>query len=440
MTLSRLTAGFHDPGGATTDAPVPIRRADRGRANHVGVARPVSVVDVAFAGHTVAYLVGPLDHLDDPDRLRLRLKAIAQGGPPNRIGLLPDPNHRRWRFDSTCSSVAVCEGPAIDCDDPARTLQILTAASPQVPDVSLRIHVADPWLFIVYDHGLGGWRLFAEIIASVGAAEPGFAHPPPLVNCGNPGLRATIHAVRTEPWQLLKALNEPVRKLRRAGGAMTPFAGRVSVAYARSGADFLTRAREIRDRYWPGVSISAIITSSFLRSLESHGITPEEQVCVMVDLNRYLPSDLGTLSNFVGNALVSINRAYDPAEIAASIKDYTNGFRALVGYGMGYAAALASRPASKTAWNSGSSRAHLVVSDGSNTPAAQRISWSTSTSPHVFVIRLPVGFANQIALAINRVQSELHLTASYYDCVFDTAKVQASLDSIVAAPYPLVEK
>jgi hypothetical protein len=400
----------------------------------------VSVIDAGYAGHTVAYLVGPLDHLDDPDRLRLRLRAIAQGGPPNRIGLLPDPNRRRWRFDSTCSSVAVCEGPDIDCDDPVRTLEKLTAASPQVPDVSLRVHVADPWLFIVYDHGLGGWRLFAEIMASVGAAEPGFAHPPPLVNCRNPGLRATIHAVRTEPWQLLKALNEPVRRFRRAGGTMTPFAGRVSVAYARSGADFLTRVREIRDRYWPGVSISAIITSSFLRSLESHGITPEEQVSFMVDLNRYLPSDVGTLSNFVGTALVSISSPYDPAEIAASINEYTNGFRALVGYGMGYAARLASRPASKTVWNSGSSRARLVVSDGSNMPAAQRISWSTSTSPHVFVIRLPIGLANQISLAINRVQSELHLTASYYDCVFDTAKLQASLDSIVAAPYSLVEK
>jgi len=401
----------------------------------------VSVIDVAYAGHSVAYLVGPLDHLDDPDRLRLRLRAIAQGGPPNRIGLLPDPNRRRWRFDSTCSSVAVCEGPGMDCDDPARTLEKLTAAGPQVPDVSLRVHVADPWLFIVYDHGLGGWRLFAEIMASVGAAEPGFAHPPPLVNCSNPGLRATIHAVRTEPWQLLKALNEPVRRLRRAGGTMTPFAGRVSVAYARSGADFLTRAREIRDQYWPGVSTSAIITSSFLRSLESHGITPEEQVRFMVDLNRHLPSDVGTLSNFVGTALVSVSSPYDPAEIAASIKDYTNGFRALVGYGMGYAKQLASRPASKTAWSSGSSCARVVVSDGSDLPAAQRISWSTSTSPHVFVTRLPIGFANQISLAINRVQSELHVTASYYDCVFDTAKLQASLDSIVAAPpYPLVEK
>jgi hypothetical protein len=328
----------------------------------------------------------------------------------------------------------------MDCDDPARTLENLIAAGPQVPDVSLRIHVADPWLFIVYDHGLGGWRLFAEIMAAVGAAELGFAHPPPLVNCRNPGLRATMHAVRTEPWQLLKALNEPVRKFRRAGGTMTPFAGRASVAYARSDADFLTRAREIRDRYWPGVSISAIITSAFLRSLESHGITPEEQLCVMVDLSRYLPSDLGTLSNFVGNALVSISRPYDPAEIAASINDYTNGFRALVGYGMGYAARLASRPGIKTAWDSGSSHARLVVSDGSNTPAAQRISWSTSTSPHVFVTRLPVGLANQIALAINRVQSELHLTASYYDGVFDTAKLQASLDSVVAAPYSLVEK
>ncbi len=399
----------------------------------------MSVIDVGYAGHAVAYLVGPLDHLDDPDRLRLRLRAIAQGGPPNRIGLLPDPNRRRWRFDPTCSSVAVCEGPNLDCDDPARTLEKLTAAGPQVPDVSLRVHVADPWLFIVYDHGLGGWRLFAEIMASLGAAEPGFAHPPPLANCSSPGLRAAIHAVRTEPLQLFKALNEPLRKFRRAGGTMTPFAGRVSVAYARSDADFLTRAREVRDRYWPGVSISAIITSSFLRSLESHGITPEEQVSVMVDLSRHLPPDVGTLSNFVGTALVSTSSPYDPAEIAAATKEYTNGFRALVGYGMGYAARLASRPASETAWNSGSSRARLVVSDGSTMPAAQRISWSTSTSPHVFVTQLPVGLANQISLAINRVNSELHLTASYYDCVFDTAKLQASLDSIVAAPYPLVE-
>jgi hypothetical protein len=428
-------------GVQSTVAPTISTWRDQTRmAKGLGSVR-MSPVDVPFAGHAVAYLVGPFDHLDDRDRLRRRLRAIARGGPPNRIGLLPDPNRRRWRFDSTCSSVAVCEGPAIDSDDPARTLQHLIAADPQVPDVSLRVHVADPWLFIVYDHGLGGWRLFAEIMAAVGAAEPGFAHPPPLVNCRNPGLRATIHAVRTEPWQLLKALNEPVRKLRRAGRAMTPFAGRVSVAYARSGADFLTRAREIRDRYWPGVSISAIITSSFLRSLESHGITPEEQVSFMVDLNRYLPSDVGTLSNFVGIAPVSISSPYDPAEIAASIKNYTNGFRALVGYGIGYAARLASRPASKTVWSSGSSRASVVVSDGSDLPAAQRIPWSTSTSLHVFVTRLPIGLANQISLAINRVQSELHVTASYYDCVFDAAKLQASLDSIVAAPpYPLVEK
>ena len=160
----------------------------------------------------------------------------------------------------------------------------------------------------------------------------------------------------------------------------------------------------------------------------------------MVDLGRHLPSGVGTLSNFVGTALVRISSPYDPAEIAASIKDYTNGFRSLVGYGTAYAKHLASRPASKTAWSSGSSRACVVVSDGSNLPAAQRISWSTSTNPHVFVTRLPISLANQISLAVNRVQSELHVTASYYDCVFDTAKLQASLDSIVAEPQLLFEK
>jgi hypothetical protein len=399
----------------------------------------MSVIDLAFAGECVAYLVGPLVNLDDPDRLRFRLKAIAQGGPRNRIGLIPDPYHRRWRFDSTCSSVVVCEGPDLDGDDPVRALENLILAEPQVPDVSLRVHLADPWLFIMFDHGLGGGRLFTEIMAAVGASEPGFADPAPLANCRNPGLQAGINVARTAPWQLLKTFDEPIRRSRPATGNLTPFEGKVSVAYARSGAEYLTKAREMRDRYWPGVSISAFITSLFLRSLQSQGITPEEEVCVMVDLNRYLPPDGGTLSNFLGTARITTRPPYNPDEIAASVRGYTNGFRALVRYGMNYAARLVSRPVRKTVWDSGSSLARICVSDHSNMPGAGRIAWSVSTSPHVFVRLLPVGSANEISLAINRVQSELHLTASYYDSVFDRAKLQASLDSIVAAECPLLE-
>lgn len=400
----------------------------------------VSAIDLDFAGECVAYLVGPLDKLDDPDRLRLRLKAIAQGGPRNRIGLIPNPNHRRWRFDSTCSSAAVCDGPRLECDHPGWTLESLIVAGPQVPDISLRVHVADPWLFIMFDHGLGGGRLFTEVMASIGTSEPGFADPAPLANCRNPGLQAAINVARTAPWQLLKTINEPARRSRRVPGNMTPFAGKVSVAYTRSDAEYLTRVREMRDRYWPAVSISAIVTSSFLRSLQRQDITPEEEVSVMVDLSRYLPSDVGTLSNFLGTAPVITEPPYNPDEIAASIRDYTNGFRTLVRYGMSYAARLVSRPSPRIVWNSGGSRARVVVSDHSNMPGAQQIAWSTSTSPHVFVRRLPVGFANQISLAINRVHSELHLTASYHDSVFDRAKMQAALDSIVAAEYPLLEE
>jgi hypothetical protein len=404
----------------------------------------VSVTDLTFAGACAAYLVGPLDKLDDADRLRLRLRAIAQGGPRNRIGLIPDPQHRRWRFDSSCTSVVVCEGPDLDCDDPARALESLMVAGPQVPNISLRIHVADPWLFIMFDHGLGGGRLFTEVMAAVGASEPGFAQPAPRVNCPNPGLRAAINVARTAPWRLTKTFDEPVRRSRRPSGIMRPFSDKVSVVYARSGADYLTRAREMRDRYWPGVSISAIVTSSFLRSLQSQGITPDEEVSVIVDLSRYLPSDVGTLSNFVGTARVIVGPPYDPDEIAASVRDYTSGFRALVRYGMSYGRSYAARLISRPAGPSGTRVAHaprVVVSDHStNMPGAQRIAWSRATSPHVFVRRLPLGLANQIGLAINRVQSELHLTASYYDSVFDRVKLQASLDSIVAAQYPLLEK
>ena len=152
----------------------------------------VSVKDLAFAGACVAYLVGPLEKLDDPHRLRFRLNAIAQGGPRNRIGLIPDPSHRRWRFDSTCSSAVVCEGPDFDCDNPAQALESLMATGSQVPDISLRVHVTDPWLFIMFDHGLGGGRLFTKVIAAVGASEPGFADPAPRVDCRNPGLRPRL--------------------------------------------------------------------------------------------------------------------------------------------------------------------------------------------------------------------------------------------------------
>lgn len=406
----------------------------------------VSVKDLAFAGACVAYLVGPLEKLDDPHRLRFRLNAIAQGGPRNRIGLIPDPSHRRWRFDSTCSSAVVCEGPDFDCDNPAQALESLMAAGPQVPDISLRVHVADPWLFIMFDHGLGGGRLFTKVIAAVGASEPGFADPAPRVDCRNPGLRAAINVARTAPWQLSKTFNEPVRMFRRSRGNMRPFAGKVSVAYARSDADYLTRAREIRDRYWPGVSIFSLITSWFLRSLQCQGITPEEEVTVIVDLNRYLPSDAGTLSNFLGIVPVITGPPYSPDEIAASVREYTTGFRTLTRYGMSYAARLVSRPSPNTvrdsssslAVDSNSSLARVAVSDHSNMLGAGRIAWSTSTSPHVFVRLMPLDSANRISLAINRVQSELHLTASYSDSVFDRAKLQASLDSIVAAEYPLL--
>src|SRR5262249_29420815 len=80
-----------------------------------------------------------------------------------------------------------------------------------------------------------------------------------------------------------------------------------------------------------------------------------------------------------------------------------------------------------------SQRARIVVTDHANSAAGQKISWASSPDGHHFVRKAPVRYSNQISLAINRVGSELHLTASYYGSTFDSGTINAALESIVGS-------
>jgi hypothetical protein len=77
-----------------------------------------------------------------------------------------------------------------------------------------------------------------------------------------------------------------------------------------------------------------MITSCFLNSLNEHGIEVHETVSFLVDLARYLPDGVGTLSNFVGTAPVHVSRPFDPRNLTAGINEYTEGARSLVRFGM----------------------------------------------------------------------------------------------------------
>lgn len=390
----------------------------------------VSRNDSFYAGQSAAYLVGPLDDLAEPSALRTRLQTIAAGGPGHRLGFRPSRGSRRWEYDPDCAGAVITSGSAVDMSDPAGALSGLLADGPAIPPATVHVHVEKPWLFLNFDHGLGGGRLFSEVIAAATGSGSGFAEPAPATGARNPGLRALAHTARTHPLRLLRSLDEPFRKTAdvvHTGG----FDEREALAYARSAPDFLERLRAVRDDRVPGAPLSALITSLFLNTLREHDIEPEDEVSVLVDLGRYLPEHAGTLSNFVGIVPITTAPPHPPEAIAAAINEYTHGCRALVRYGMGYAARLRARPASTPRWRTDSARARIVVTDHANSPAGRKISWAPSADGHYFVRKAPVRYANQISLAVNRVASQLHLTASYYAGTFAADTVEAVLAQVL---------
>ena len=394
--------------------------------------------DRAYAGNSVSYLVGPLAEPEHPTTLKKRLRYIAEHVPGGRIGLMPSNESARWRVDPTCGHIRITADAGLDLSDPAGAVRTLNSAGRLDENTSLRIHIEKSWLYLNFDHGLGGGRLFGEVIAAIGAVEPGFAQPLPATACRRPGLRAAIHSLHKAPVRFAKAaVAEPFRGASSASVA-DQFHGDVAIAYARSRAGYLDDVRDFRDRRCHGVSSSSLITTYLLRALEAQGILLEAEVNVVVDLHRYLPPDIGTFSNFIGTAALPISWPYAPSAISETLTAYTDSYRLLARYGMSSVAAkLKHRSGAVKIRRGDNARARVVVTDHCASTAARKIRWASDVAQHVFIRQAPVGVSNQITLAINRVGSELHLTASYFDSEFDSSSVQAAIDSVVAQHHVL---
>jgi hypothetical protein len=379
-------------------------------------------------------LIGPLRRVDEPAKLRERLLAIAGGGPSHRIGLIPDHDSRRWRFDPTLSSVSITSEPHVESIDPIETFTRLERGASETSPTPLHIHILGRYLYIRYDHGLGGGRLITELYAAVGSEHPGFAPPAPLVGCRNPGLRAALHVLRRQPLTGLKSLQEVVGK-RVASDSSTSGLIRspVSIAYARGSVQLLDELKMLRDRKCPGVSITALLTSEFLSRLHAVGIVSEDRITFIVDQCRFLPPGVGTLSNFLAVASIDIVPPYRPADLSESLHRYTRSTRSLTRYGMGYARQLLSPPPPAAAAVVNSSRARIVVTGAASTPATAKVDWAESPDGQVFIRRAPVSATHQITLALNTIDTGLQMTASFFASHYDPAVIQDVLDQMVAA-------
>jgi hypothetical protein len=338
---------------------------------------------------------------------------------------------RSWQFDSAARSVAVSitEAATLDIRDPARAIAGL-AIDPR-NCAPLRIHLARAWLLIDFDHGLGGGRLMSELIAAMTSDAPGFSEPLPPTGCRRPGLRALAHTTRVTPGRLALAVCDLPSLSKKQPVCSEPLDQQPDLVYVGSDPEFLRRVRARRDRDLPGVSALALITSATLRALTSVGIETHPSMGVIIDLSRHLPVGVGTLSNFLGFAFVSVASPFSAQAINDQIEAYTIGCRSLVRYELGALVRLGHPIRKSVARRSDDCRARLVVTDHGESLGSRKIRWAGPEEGRIFVRYTPVSYSNQITLATNRIGDQLHLTASFCSTEFERESVRAALLRVV---------
>jgi hypothetical protein len=376
-------------------------------------------------GLRVYYLIGPLKNMPDPQVIKAGLQGVAAGGSSQRAGLLPTRRGRRWVHDPTCDAISVTTSDLPVGTDPARAIDLFASGTRE--DTPLRIQTSGDWLFVDFDHGLGDVNFMAEILAVIASGSSGYLPPEPLVNCEHPERAALIHALRNAPLAEVKSAKSTLH--RRDGGPKVE--GRLSepasTAYMRTATDFLDRVRDMRDRHYPGVSMTSLFTLALARSFGRHGIEIDNRVDVLVNLRRYLPSDKGTLSNFVGVLTVPIDQSDDPRAVAAALNLHKAGYGPLTRQ---LASTLLSyrRPISPefSRWRT-RSRARLILTDLSARDAMNKIEYQPN-STRICISKMPQRYSHQICISYVRSESELHMSASFYRSCHDAQKVQLALE------------
>ncbi|MGB8388849.1 hypothetical protein, partial [Mycobacterium sp.] len=146
---------------------------------------------------------------------------------------------------------------------------------------------------------------------------------------------------------------------------------------------------------------------------------------------RHLPVGVGTLSNFLGFAPVSVASPFSAQAISDQIEAYTIGCRSLVRYELRALVGLRHPIRKSVIRRSDDWRARLVVSDHGELLGSRKIRWAGPEEGRIFVRYAPVDYSNEITLATNRIGDQLHLTATFYSSEFDRESVRAALLRVV---------
>jgi hypothetical protein len=171
--------------------------------------------------------------------------------------------------------------------------------------------------------------------------------------------------------------------------------------------------------------------------LRRNGIEPLPTAGVVVDLRRYLPENAYTLANFMSWVDVPTGDDIGPPEIHGRLQSALNSYRPLVHFAVGSSLQSMRRQIPAwTAWDvAATDRARLAFSDFRVVPAIKRYGWADTSRGGLFRIALPLGFRDQISVAITaHPDGIIELTATFYDSAFDATAIRTALiDALSAA-------
>lgn len=423
-----------------------------------------SLVDWRFAGLPVGVVAGPFDLW--PGTVLDILNRMSDVGPDYRVCLKPDTDRLRWEVVTPDSSWVL---PAALCaaDDVEASLARCFAHQP-VGAVSVR--VADRFVFVRFDHGIGDAHVMMEILAAFTGNSPhldGFVEPRPRADTRYPVPEAIARSVVADPRHhmmvvragLGAALSHLTTAATRApqsaetkstSTAHTSTARPAIVATSRGvrsvvvrcSGDFVRELKAVRETIGrDSITIAALVAHRITAAFTAEIPNLSDKAGIVVDLRRNLPPERGTLCNVA--AVASVPFDPDPAAFGAAYTAAVNAptLPARLGVALLKARVAARRAKGRSkAGAEGSATAGatsgpvgLSISDLTRHPSAAKLAWSSQPGEagHTFGIALPPGGLNSIAVAVTQVGAQINLTATFHDGCVDPDAVRRALESVV---------
>lgn len=393
--------------------------AKDGRTTHRTRTVRVGQIDVAAAGAPVWFVAGPVRG-DAGSRAGEVLDRMAALGPRFRVGLQPSPYTTRWNFTEKPSVDAT---PTFDISGRATAQEILDRVVGRPPAAPISVAQAGEHLCICFDHGIGDTRLMMEVLAALlhNRAPNGFVDPLPAPTIDRPVRWAFAHYLKSKPRQVIRHVVGLAARARSSfsAGAQAAARGDDRIAggvgdatgyravFVKSVPHLTDELRTWRDHTHPDASVTGLVMLSIYRALRDAGITLADDCEVLVDLRRFLPDAVQTLSNFVAVTRVNAAAGTSYEKFSAELRSTAESIGTLVKVAAYFASAgalAAVRSRRKQPWRAAAGPAQrsvvsVTISDFSKTQTTAKLAWDRPMDAEL-AVALPPGSASHLSIAV----------------------------------------